>query len=66
MSREVKENDMYVRVDTIIKDLQISKPLAYKLMKEMNDELRKKGFMVISGRVPRAYYQERFYGLGKN
>lgn len=65
MSREVKENDMYVRVDTIIKDLQISKPLAYKLMKEMNDELREKGFMVISGRVPRAYYKERFYGLSK-
>lgn len=65
MSKAVKETSIFVRVDTIMEDLQISKPLAYKLMKEMNDELRAKGFMVISGRVPRQYYLERFYGLEK-
>ncbi len=39
--QELKQDtsDMFIRVDTIVKDLQISKPLAYKLMKEMNDEL---------------------------
>ncbi len=59
------KQEMFVRVDTVMNDLQISKPLAYKLMKEMNDELEAKGYLVISGRVPRAYYYERFFGLGK-
>jgi hypothetical protein len=34
-------------------------------MKEMNDELTAKGYLTISGRVPRMYYYERFVGLGK-
>lgn len=59
------KQDIFVRVDTLMEDLQISKPLAYKLMKEMNDELSAKGYLTISGRVPRAYYYERFFGLGK-
>ena len=65
MNKCTKETSIFVRVDTIMEDLQISKPLAYKLMKEMNDELREKGFIVISGRIPRQYYMERFYGLEK-
>ena len=65
MSKMTKETGLFVRVDTIMEELQISKPLAYKLMKEMNDELRAKGFIVISGRVPRQYYLERFYGMEK-
>lgn len=60
-----KSQGMFVRVDTIMSDLQVSKPLAYRLMKEMNDELKTKGYLTVSGRVPRAYYYERFFGLGK-
>lgn len=60
-----KEKGIFVRVETVMEDLQISRPMAYKLMKEMNDELREKGFIVISGRVPRQYYMERFYGMEK-
>jgi hypothetical protein len=59
------KQELFVRVDTVMNDLQISKPLAYKLMKEMNDELSAKGYLTIAGRVPRVYYYERFFGLGK-
>lgn len=41
--------------------LGISKPHAYKLIKQMNDELAKKGYIVISGKIPTAYFEERFY-----
>lgn len=63
--QELKQDtsDMFIRVDTIVKDLQISKPLAYKLMKEMNDELKKEGYLTIAGRVPKAYYHKRFFGF---
>jgi len=56
-------NNMFIKVDTLVKELQISKPLAYKLMKEMNDELVDAGYLTIAGRVPRAYYQKRFFGF---
>ncbi len=42
---------------------QISKPLAYKLIKEMNDELKKEGYLTIAGRVSKAYYHKRFFGF---
>ena len=55
--------NLFIRVDDMVSELQISKPYAYKLMREMNDELRKKGFMTISGRISRQYFEEKFYGM---
>ena len=46
--------------------LGISKPYAYKLVREMNEELKQKGFLTIPGRVSRNYFEEKFYGLRKN
>ena len=37
--------------------------LRYKLVREMNEELKKKGFLTIPGRVSRRYFEEKFYGL---
>lgn len=56
--------EVFVKADELSRDLRISKPMAYKLIKEMNEELSKKGFLVIRGRVSRTYYNERFYGSG--
>ena len=55
--------DLFIRVDELVKELQISKPYAYKLMREMNAELEKQGYMTISGRVSRQYFEEKFYGV---
>ena len=55
--------NLFIKVDEIVSELQISKPYAYKLMREMNEELQKKGFMTISGRVSRQYFEEKFYGM---
>lgn len=45
------ENSIFVTADTVVADLGVSKPFAYKLMKKMNNELEEKGYMTISGRV---------------
>ena len=58
--------NLFIRVDDMVNELQISKPYAYKLMREMNDELKKKGFITISGRVSRQFYEEKFYGINQN
>lgn len=42
--------------------LGISESLAYKYIRQMNEELAEKGFLVCRGRVPVAYFNERFYG----
>lgn len=57
------KKELFIKVEEIAKDLSVSKPYAYKLVREMNEELRGKGFMTIAGRVSRQYYEEKFYGL---
>ena len=54
---------MFMRVDEVAKELGVSKPYAYKLVQKLNDELKRKGFITISGRVSRQYFQEKIYGL---
>lgn len=59
------ENTLFVTADKVAADLGVSKPFAYKLVRQMNDELNKKGFLTVAGRVSRQYYEERFYGMKK-
>ena len=56
-------NTLFVTAGDIAEELGISKPFAYKLVRQMNDELEAKGFLTIAGRVNRKYYEENFYGI---
>jgi len=53
----------FVGAEQIAKELGVSKSYAYRLVKELNDELRGKGYLTIPGRVSRRYFEEKFYGL---
>lgn len=57
------KKELFVRAEEIANELGVSKPYAYKLVREMNEELKKKGFLTIAGRVSRRYFEEKFYGL---
>ena len=50
------ENTLFVTAETVAKDLGVSKPFAYKLVRQMNDELNAKGYLTVAGRVSRKYY----------
>lgn len=43
--------------------LSVSESKAYQYIKIMNEELQKKGFLTVRGKVPRAYVEERFFGV---
>jgi phytoene/squalene synthetase len=53
---------LFVKVDDVAKELGISKAHAYKLIRSMNMELQKQGYITIAGRVSRKYFEERVYG----
>lgn len=57
------ENEMFVGVKTVANDFGVSRSTAYLLIKKMNDELEKMGYLTVAGRVSRQYYKERVYGL---
>ena len=41
--------------------LGISKSKAYQHIKQMNDELKAKGYLIVRGRVPIEYAEQRFF-----
>ena len=51
----------FYSADDVASMLSVSKPTAYRIIKRLNDELSHKGFIVVSGRVPRRYFDEKFY-----
>lgn len=55
-------NNKFICAEEVAQELSVSKPYAYKLIKRLNDELKEKGFITISGRVNRQYFNERLYG----
>lgn len=57
------KNELFVTAGEVAQELGVSKPFAYKLVKQMNEELEAKGFITIAGRVSRRFYEEKFYGM---
>lgn len=56
---------LFVTASEVAEELGVSKPYAYKLVKQMNEELDQQGFITIAGRVSRSYFQEKIYGMKK-
>lgn len=52
---------LFFTVDDVIAILGISKSTAYREIKKLNDELSRKGYHTISGRIPVKYFVEKFY-----
>ena len=58
---------MFMRVDEVAEELGVSIPYAYRLIRSMNEELKKTGCITISGRIDRKFFHEKFYGTrGRN
>ena len=56
-------NEKFLEVGEVMQILGISRSAAYKLMRQINSELERKGYIVIRGKVSRKYFEERIYGM---
>ena len=52
---------MFMRVDEVAEELDVSIPYVYKLIRKMNEELKKTGCITIAGRIDRKFFHEKFY-----
>ena len=53
--------NQFMRAEEVAKELGISKSFAYKLIRQLNQELKERGFLTIAGRIKRDYLKERLY-----
>ena len=42
--------------------MSISVPLAYKIIRKLNEELHAQGYITVSGKVSRRYFESKIYG----
>lgn len=53
-------DDRFYTVKEVMECLKCSNTKAYQVMKDLNAELSKKGYMTSRGRVPKKYFEERY------
>jgi hypothetical protein len=53
---------MYVNAKEVMQTLGIGRGTAYKIIRQLNEELKAQGFIVIAGKCSRKYFNEKFYG----
>ena len=58
-----ENNKIYITANELAEMLGVSVGHAYKLIRKLNQELEKEGFLVIAGKVPRRYFEKRWYGF---
>ena len=52
-------SEHFLKVGEVAEILGISKSYAYKIVQRLNEELKAKGFITISGRVKKQYFLEK-------
>lgn len=58
-------NKQYITAKEISDALGVSVGKAYAIIRELNEELKSKGYLVIAGKVSRTYFTEKWYGMGQ-
>ena len=59
-------SNKFMKAEEVAAELDVSVSYAYKVIRMLNKELRDKGFITVTGRVNRQYFNERVYGSGKD
>ena len=54
----------YITATELSEKLGISVGQAYKIIRELNVELKKQGYITVAGKCPRRYIEKKWYGFG--
>ncbi len=57
---------MYYSATEVATMLGISRGKAYNILRDMNNDLSRKGFLTIAGKIPVEYFREKWYGAAKS
>lgn len=51
----------YLKAEDVALYMDVSIPMAYKIIRKLNNELVAQGYLVVAGRVNRAYFEKKIY-----
>lgn len=56
------ENKRYLTASDVATFMGVSMAMAYKIIRRLNEELAAMGYLIVSGRVSRSYFEKKIYG----
>lgn len=59
---EQMNENKFIKVDEVAKNLEVSIPYAYKIIRQLNSKLSKQKYLTISVRVNCKYFYKKLYG----
>lgn len=59
------QNKLYFDAPELSELLGVSIGHSYKIIRELNSELKAEGYIVISGKVPKAYFKAKYFGFNE-
>lgn len=54
----------YITASELAENLGVSVGQAYKIIRQLNSELAKEGYITVAGKCPRRYVEKKWYGYG--
>lgn len=61
----VGSNKAFVNAKEVAEMLGIGTSKAYTIIRRFNAELEKQGYLIIQGRCPRKYFEQKIYGYAE-
>jgi len=56
------QKNYMMNANDVANEIGVSKGHAYKLIRQLNGELEASGYLTVSGKIPRAFWEKKFYG----
>ena len=56
------ESKRFLNASDVANLMGISVPMAYNIIRRLNDELSAQGFITVAGKVSRCYFEKKVYG----
>lgn len=57
----MSKNSYFIHASEVAEKLEVSVAHAYKIVRELNKELSKEGFLTISGKISKDFFYEKIY-----
>lgn len=56
------ENTRFMNAADVAEFMGVSIPMAYKIIRKLNNELLAQGYLTVAGRISRRYFEQKVYG----
>lgn len=59
----ITTNKHFLNASDVSEYMDVSIPMAYKIIHKLNDELKSQGYITVSGKINRRYFEQKVNGF---